>query len=67
MVARSICDQVAAYRLRWGDAEHGVGVSVGVVESDASFKSGTDMMAAADAACYEAKKAGRGQVRAAPH
>jgi len=67
VVARSICDQVAAYRLRWGDAEHGVGVSVGVVESDASFKSGTDMMAAADAACYEAKKAGRGQVRAAPH
>ncbi len=65
-VAQSICDQVANYRLAWGDARHGVGVSIGVVQSDASFKSGADMMAVADAACYEAKKAGRGQVRAAP-
>jgi diguanylate cyclase (GGDEF)-like protein/PAS domain S-box-containing protein len=65
-VAQSICDQVSNYRLAWGGQSHGVGVSIGVVQSDASFKSGADMMAAADAACYEAKKAGRGQVRAAP-
>ena len=66
VVAQSICDQVANYRLAWGDERHGVGVSIGVVQSDVSFKSGADMMAVADAACYEAKKAGRGQVRAAP-
>jgi len=64
-VAQSICDQVADYRLAWGDEQHAVGVSIGVVQSDASFLSGTQMMAAADAACYEAKKAGRGQVSAA--
>jgi diguanylate cyclase (GGDEF)-like protein len=66
-VAQSICDQVANYRLAWGDESHGVGVSIGVVQSDASFTSGPDMMAVADAACYEAKKAGRGRVHAAPH
>lgn len=65
-VAQSICEQVENYELAWGDAQHRVGVSIGVVQSDESFKSGAQMMAAADAACYEAKKAGRGQVRAAP-
>lgn len=65
-VAQSICDQVANYELAWGDARHRVGVSIGVVQSDESFKSGAQMMALADAACYEAKKAGRSQVRAAP-
>ena len=65
-VAQSICEQVENYELAWGDARHRVGVSIGVVQSDESFKSGAQMMATADAACYEAKKAGRGQVRAAP-
>jgi len=65
-VAQSICDQVANYRLAWGDELHAVGVSIGVVQSDVSFQNGAHMMAAADAACYEAKKAGRGQVHAAP-
>ena len=64
-VAQSICDQVANYELAWGDARHRVGVSIGVVQSDESFKSGAQMMALADEACYEAKKAGRSQVRAA--
>ena len=64
-VAQSICDQVALYRLVWGERRHAIGVSIGVVESDESFRSGAQMLAAADAACYEAKKAGRNQVRAA--
>ncbi|HKX42489.1 MAG TPA: diguanylate cyclase [Burkholderiaceae bacterium] len=65
-VAQSICDQISAYRLAWGGERHGVGISIGVAESDAALNSVAAMMAAADAACYQAKKAGRGQVRAAP-
>lgn len=65
LVAQSICDQVAGYELVWGDRRHSVGVSIGVAEGGAAARSAAELMAAADAACYEAKKTGRGRACAA--
>ena len=63
-VADSMREQVAQYRLRWQGEEYGVGISIGVVEVDVRYPDRAAVMAAADEACYDAKGAGRNQVRA---
>ncbi len=66
-IAASICSRVAEYRLEWDSGVHvqslSVGASVGIVAIDATFGSVKDVLKAADEACYEAKRAGRGTVR----
>ncbi len=52
---------VRDYRFLHQDKVFNIGVSVGIVVVDASFKSISDIMHAADAACYSAKSAGRNQ------
>jgi diguanylate cyclase (GGDEF)-like protein/PAS domain S-box-containing protein len=65
-VAAEICALVGDYRLRWpgaaGDAP-AIGASVGVVAIEPGFASVEALLHAADLACYEAKRAGRGTVR----
>jgi diguanylate cyclase (GGDEF)-like protein/PAS domain S-box-containing protein len=63
-VAESMREQVSQYRLRWDGASYGVGISIGLVEVDPTYANRAAVMAAADEACYEAKAAGRNQVRA---
>jgi diguanylate cyclase (GGDEF)-like protein/PAS domain S-box-containing protein len=65
-VADAMREQVAQYKLHWQGEDHGVGVSIGVVEAGSAYHDGAAVMAAADEACYAAKGAGRNQVRAAP-
>ena len=66
-IAASICARVAQHRIEAGNAEaaHGlsVGASIGIVAIDATFATVKDVLMAADEACYEAKRAGRGTVR----
>jgi len=66
-IASSICARVAEHRLVWGRGERvqslSVGASIGIVAIDGSFASVKDVLHAADQACYEAKRAGRGTVR----
>ena len=66
-IAASICARVAQHRIEAGKAEaaHGlsVGASIGIVAIDATFAAVKDVLMAADEACYEAKRAGRGTVR----
>ena len=62
-VAHQICDRVHAYRLHWQGLSLQVGASIGVVQIDASLPDVAAVMLAADAACYEAKRAGRNAVR----
>jgi diguanylate cyclase (GGDEF)-like protein/PAS domain S-box-containing protein len=64
-VAESMREQVAQYHLRWQGEDYGVGISIGVVEVDARYADRAAAMAAADEACYDAKGAGRNQVRPA--
>ena len=66
-IAASICSRVAEHRIETGGAgpAHGlsVGASIGIVAIDATFATVKDVLMAADEACYEAKRAGRGTVR----
>ena len=65
-VANQICDRVHAYRLDWQGMSLGVGASIGVVEIEPALLDSEAVMSAADAACYEAKRAGRNSVRTHP-
>ena len=62
-VAEQIRSRVAAFRLPWQGRMFQVGASIGVVEIDDSFADIAAVLAAADAACYAAKRAGRNAVR----
>jgi diguanylate cyclase (GGDEF)-like protein/PAS domain S-box-containing protein len=62
-VAADICQRVAELHLDWLGQRLQVGASIGVVEVDAGFTDVEAVLRAADAACYEAKHAGRGAVR----
>src|SRR5579863_8354035 len=61
-IADDVCRSVADYRFVWRDKIFNIGVSVGIVEI--SRESGTleELLAAADSACYVAKKQGTGGV-----
>jgi len=66
-IAGSICIRVANHQLEWSAGIEtqllSVGASVGIVAIDASFTSVAAVLEAADEACYDAKRAGRGTVR----
>ncbi len=61
-IADDVCRAVADYRFVWKDKIFNIGVSIGLVEI--SRESGTleELLAAADSACYVAKKQGSGRV-----
>ena len=61
-IADDVCHSVADHRFVWRDKIFNLGVSVGLVEI--SHESGTieELLAAADSACYVAKKQGAGRV-----
>lgn len=61
-IAERIRARVEAYRLPWEGRSLEVGASIGVVEIEASLTDAAAVMASADAACYEAKHAGRNAV-----
>jgi diguanylate cyclase (GGDEF)-like protein/PAS domain S-box-containing protein len=61
-ISDDVCRSVGDYRFVWKDRIFNIGVSVGLVEI--SRESGTleELLAAADSACYVAKKQGSGRV-----
>jgi diguanylate cyclase (GGDEF)-like protein/PAS domain S-box-containing protein len=61
-IADDVCRSVSDYRFVWKDRIFNIGVSIGLVEI--SRESGTleELLAAADTACYVAKKQGSGRV-----
>ena len=62
-VAEKMRAGVEALRVNWAGAALSVGASVGVVELEPSLPDAAAVLAAADAACYAAKHAGRNGVR----
>jgi diguanylate cyclase (GGDEF)-like protein/PAS domain S-box-containing protein len=64
--ARQICDDVcraiAAYRFVWQDRVFTIGVSIGLIEIAREAGTVEQLLAAADSACYVAKKEGAGRV-----
>jgi len=61
-IAEKMRKAIDAYRLQWDGRLYGVGASVGVVELDASLRDVPSALAAADAACYAAKRGGGNEV-----
>ena len=61
-VAEKIRAAVDAYRIEHGGEELTVGVSVGLAAIESDTLSGSQALAEADAACYEAKAAGRNAI-----
>ncbi|MEM7543794.1 MAG: diguanylate cyclase [Pseudomonadota bacterium] len=53
---------IANHKFTWQDIELPISISVGVVEIDKACKSPSEIMRAADSACYAAKKFGRDRV-----
>ena len=61
-VANDLCHLVGAYRFIWQDKVFAVGASIGLTTITPEVRKLNDILAAADAACYRAKEAGRNQV-----
>jgi len=61
-LAEKIRAAVERYELRWDSKPLTVGASIGLVPVDGRFTSHAEVLLAADAACYAAKRGGRNQV-----
>jgi diguanylate cyclase (GGDEF)-like protein/PAS domain S-box-containing protein len=61
-IADDVCRSVAQYRFVWHDRVFNIGVSVGLIEIGREAGSVEQLLAAADSACYVAKKEGAGRV-----
>jgi diguanylate cyclase (GGDEF)-like protein/PAS domain S-box-containing protein len=61
-VANGVLKAITGYQFVWGQRAFAVGVSIGVVVIDARFRRVSQVMSAADAACFAAKDAGRNRV-----
>ena len=59
LVAEKLRSAVIAYQLAWEGHTFGVGASIGLVAVDGSFATAAEVLQAADAACYAAKRQGR--------
>jgi len=61
-IADDVCRSVAAYSFVWHDRVFNIGVSVGLIEIGREAGTVEQLLAAADSACYVAKKEGAGRV-----
>ena len=61
-IAADLLKTVDQFEFIWGTSKFTLGVSIGLVAIDSHFKRITQVMNAADSACYAAKDAGRNRV-----
>jgi diguanylate cyclase (GGDEF)-like protein/PAS domain S-box-containing protein len=62
-IAHATRETVREFRFVWENKTFSVGVSIGLVPIDANSGSPTEVLALADASCYEAKNKGRDRVQ----
>lgn len=65
LVGSKVLRAVADLSVTWNGTVYTVGASIGAASLRQGFANFADWVAAADRACYEAKRAGRGQMRVA--
>jgi diguanylate cyclase len=63
IVGEKVLRAVADLSVEWNGTKHSVGASIGVASLRPGLGSRAEWVAAADRCCYEAKRAGRGQMR----
>ncbi|MGH8148916.1 MAG: EAL domain-containing protein [Steroidobacteraceae bacterium] len=61
-IADDVCRSIGDYRFVWKDRIFNIGVSIGIVEISRESGSLEELFAAADSACYVAKRQGSGRV-----
>ena len=61
-LAEQLRGAIHNYRLNWEERTHTVGISIGLVAVNGAHANGAEVLKAADAACYAAKRGGRNQV-----
>ncbi|MEJ1298942.1 MAG: EAL domain-containing protein [Candidatus Sedimenticola sp. (ex Thyasira tokunagai)] len=61
-IASTILDQIRNYRFHWQDKIFTIGASIGLMPMSDLGVSHSELLSAADAACYKAKEEGRNQV-----
>ncbi|MCU7829052.1 MAG: EAL domain-containing protein [Candidatus Thiodiazotropha sp. (ex Myrtea sp. 'scaly one' KF741663)] len=61
-LAEDVRNAIRDFRFTWDDKPFALGVSIGVVSFNASFNGLTQILSAADSACYAAKDGGRNRV-----
>ena len=61
-IARALLQEIRDFRFVWQDKTFALGVSIGLVMITGDGKTLTDVLSAADMACYAAKDRGRGRV-----
>jgi diguanylate cyclase (GGDEF)-like protein/PAS domain S-box-containing protein len=61
-VAESLCRAVKDFRFLWGEHSFETGASIGLVTIDEDSQSVSEVLSAADVACYAAKDKGRNQI-----
>lgn len=62
-LADTLLERFAEFRFSWQEKRFGIGGSIGVVPITKDSGTLTDILSAADAACYEAKDGGRNRVK----
>jgi len=63
IIAENIRNAVEKFNFYWENRVFRVGTSIGIAQITANTENLTDLLSAADSACYVAKKHGRNQVR----
>lgn len=61
-IAENLREAIASLRFSWDGRRFTVGASIGLMRIDGSTHSASDVLVAADLACYAAKKSGRNRV-----
>jgi diguanylate cyclase (GGDEF)-like protein/PAS domain S-box-containing protein len=61
-IIRILCNTINEFRFVWGDKSFEIGVSVGVVAINSESGGMTEVLSAADSACFVAKDLGRNRI-----
>ncbi|NJL10518.1 MAG: EAL domain-containing protein, partial [Calothrix sp. SM1_7_51] len=61
-IAKNILQRLQEFRFVWQDKSFSIGISIGLVTINPESQSMSDLLSAADAACYSAKNKGRNRV-----